>query len=296
MSTGTRVHMYVKALGSAWVFGHTYSRTTRMRPRFSKEIFASQAHALSNPLKPHMHCTGAACLLHVSSMRAAYTPHGATSMLQEAIDTQLPHSYTMAFAFATREEAMQTCRSSGLKASKLHFGMRKLTVSLLSPADLGWTKNGAGQFRQRVAKLMEMAADDIQTVIVCAIPTTAIELAGCVDAEKFVIQESIDHLKLLQPVHADADDAEYSCAHIAKIYELEPAEVIEVRMKLAEVRAGDCGSIGDPADLECTIQSLLVEAQGSDKHHQCAKCRNELLPNAEFCLKCGKPAHEVVRL
>ena len=214
----------------------------------------------------------------------------------EAIDTELPRSYTIGFVFATREDALQTSQGSGFKAIKLQDGMRKLTVSLLSPADLGWTKNGAGQFRHRVAKLMDITPDDIQTVVVCAIPTMAIELAGCADAEKFVIQEGADRLKLLQHVQGSDADAEYSNAHIAKIYELEPAEVIEARTRLAELRAGLEGTEGkDSAKLERSIQLLLDEAQGSNKHLKCAKCRNGLLPEAEFCLRCGTPAQKVVR-
>ena len=65
-------------------------------------------------------------------------------MAPRAADAQLLHAYTMGFVFAAREDALRVCRGGGVGATRMAFGMRRLAVSLLSPADLGWTRNGAG--------------------------------------------------------------------------------------------------------------------------------------------------------
>ena len=75
-----------------------------------------------------------------------------------------------------------------------------VSVSLRSPAELGWEKNAGGHFRQNVAELMNMEPNDVQTVIICAIPTQIIQAAGCEGSDTFTITEWADNLKLLLPV------------------------------------------------------------------------------------------------
>ena len=75
-----------------------------------------------------------------------------------------------------------------------------LHMSLRSPADLGWQKNAGGRFRENVSRLMGMAPNDVQTVIVCAIPTQAIQAAGLTESDTFTIAEDVDNLGLLIPM------------------------------------------------------------------------------------------------
>ena len=176
----------------------------------------------------------------------------------EAINKQLIHAYTLAFVFASREYAEKACHNMGLIATNSN-GTHSLTFSLRSPADLAWQRNAGGYFRQTVAMLMDMALEDVQTVIICAIPTQVIQAAGQATSEKFVITERAEDLKLLLPV-PDSTDAVYSCAHIAKIYALEPSALVEARRKLADVRTRANGSEDDDAsELERIIERLIVE-------------------------------------
>ena len=176
----------------------------------------------------------------------------------EAINKQLIHAYTLAYVFASREDAGKACSNMGLIARNSN-GTHSLTFSLRSPAELAWQRNAGGYFRQTVAMLMDMAPEDVQTVIICAIPTQVIEAAGQATSEKFTIVECAEDLKLLLPVPGSAD-AVYSCAHIAKIYALEPTALVEARRKLAGVRTGAKGSEDDDAfELERTIERLILE-------------------------------------
>ena len=176
-----------------------------------------------------------------------------------AINKQLLHAYTIAYAFASRENAEKVCRDMGLVATN-STGTHSLTFSLRSPAELAWQRNAGGYFRQTVAMLMDMAPEDVQTVIICAIPTQAIEAAGCAGSEKFTIVERANDLKLLLPVPS-SDKAIYSCAHIAKIYALEPTALVETRRKLSNLQAGAKGSEDDDElELENRIERLILEA------------------------------------
>ena len=114
----------------------------------------------------------------------------------EAINAQLLHAYTIAHAFVSRDQADKACSEGGLVATK-RDGIFSLTMSLRSPAELGWHKNAGGHFRQNVAMLMGMAPADVQAVIICAIPNHAIEAA---ESDKFTIAEHADDLKYLIPV------------------------------------------------------------------------------------------------
>ena len=176
----------------------------------------------------------------------------------EAINKELLHAYTIAYVYTSRDNANNACSNMGLIATKSN-GIYSLDFSLRSPAELGWQKHAGGHFRQTVAAFMDMAPNDVQTVIICGIPTEAIKTAGQSNPEKFTIVEHADNLKLLLPVQGD--DAIYSSAHIAKIYALEPAALVEARRKLADVRTGAEGAKDDdPEELERTIQELILEA------------------------------------
>ena len=177
----------------------------------------------------------------------------------DAIEKQMLHAYTIAYVFASRENAEKACSNMGLIATNI-IGTHRLTFSLRSPAELAWQRNAGGYFRQTVAMLMDMAPEDVQTVIICAIPTQVIEEAGCAGSEKFTIVEGANDLKLLLPV-PNGDEAIYSCAHIAKIYALEPIALVEARRKLANVQTGAEGSQNDDAlELENRIGRFILEA------------------------------------
>ena len=87
--------------------------------------------------------------------------------------------------------------------------MSGFTVSLQSPADLGWQKNCPGQFRRNVAQHMKIAPQDVQTVVILAIPTKATKEAGAVGQGTLVAKD---------PRLLVLGKAIYSAAHILKIY------------------------------------------------------------------------------
>ena len=222
----------------------------------------------------------------------------------EAINKALLHACTIAYVFASRDDAEKACSNMGLIATK-RDGMFTLTVSLRSPAELGWTSNAGGRFRQNVANLMGMEPTDVQTVIICAIPTQAIQAAGRVGSDTFTIAEQANNLKLLLPVCCRQDgkytkfvpqeatslppDAIYSCAHITNMYALEPVALVEARRKLAAALTGADGSEGDdPAELERKIlEELAKSSKGGDL---LCTCGNQLMPDGQHCRKCGAPA------
>ena len=117
----------------------------------------------------------------------------------DAINKALLHAYTIAYVFASQEEANKVCSNMGLIATKSN-GYFTLNVSLRSPADLGWEKNAAGRFRENVSKLMGMIPNDVQTVIVCAIPTQAIPAVELAESDTFTIAEHVDNLRLFIPL------------------------------------------------------------------------------------------------
>ena len=118
----------------------------------------------------------------------------------EAINKALLHAYTIAYVFASQDEAEKACSNMGLIATKNSGNMFTLTVSLRSPADLGWEKNAGGRFRGNVSKLMGMIRNDVQTVIVCAIPTQAIPAVELAESDTFTISEHVDNLRLFIPL------------------------------------------------------------------------------------------------
>lgn len=104
---------------------------------------------------------------------------GEMAAAMEALQLQLLHAYTTAYVYTSREEASKVCSNMGILAQKGTNGMFNLTVSLCSPAELGWKKNAGGEFRQNAAKSMNMTPNDVQAVIICAIPIRILQAAGC---------------------------------------------------------------------------------------------------------------------
>ena len=148
--------------------------------------------------------------------------------------------YTLACMFTTNSTAQKMCNNGGIAACRAEgASSHTLTVCLRSPAELVWDKNAGGCFRQNVAALMGMAASDVQAVVIMGIPSQAIVDAGCEGKATFTIQEHTDKLKLLVPWGNNG--ALYSGAHIAKMYELEPSMLVDMRKELAELEASADG-------------------------------------------------------
>eukprot|EP01047_Picozoa_sp_COSAG01_P024900 COSAG01_NODE_1554_length_9930_cov_19.371478_2_plen_1346_part_00 len=89
------------------------------------------------------------------------------------VEQLMPHSHTMAFYYTTLKDAQRMCIGSecvgGIEADR-----SGLQVCLQSPAALGWCKNAGGEFKQNVAQLMELKAEEIQVMIVLQLPRMAI--------------------------------------------------------------------------------------------------------------------------
>ena len=82
----------------------------------------------------------------------------------------------------------------------------------------------------------------------------------------FTIAEHANNLRVLYP--APGGNAIYPSAHIIKVYDLEPAALVEARRKLAELRDGAEGSeFDDPIELEETILQVLEFFQSSQPVH-----------------------------
>ena len=68
-------------------------------------------------------------------------------------------------------------------------------------------------------------------------------------------------------------DAIYSCAHIAKIYALESAALVQARRNLTDVQAsGNKHEAHDSAKLEHTIQQLLLQNKGEQEPRYLDAC------------------------
>ena len=164
----------------------------------------------------------------------------------EGINNELCAAYTLTCMFMSNERANKVCKDGGI----LVGDEDGFTVSLCSPADLGWQKNAMGEFRKNVAHLMKMAPEDVQTVVVLAIPTSILEQTGKPGHDTFRVN---DPRLFMKP---KGGDSIYSGAHIQKIYELESTFLVEARKQLEALRAGtETG--GNQAELEQKVQRMM---------------------------------------
>ena len=125
----------------------------------------------------------------------------------------------------------KVCDDGGILAAGTTGGAYSFTVSLRSPATLGWQKNAAGSFRQTVAQRMHMPADDVQALIILGVPAGVIKNADRQNADTFTIEERPEALKLLLAVQGGG--AIYSGSHIVKMYGLEPAPLVDARVHIS---------------------------------------------------------------
>ena len=175
----------------------------------------------------------------------------------EGINNLLLHAYTIAFVYASRKGANEVCKAGGIAAIKNEQkGTYALKLSLRSPAQLNWQINAAGPFKRNVASLMAMPVDDVQAVIILGVPAGAVEAAVRLDAATFTIEEQTDNLKLL--VADDRGQPMYSGAHIVKIYDVEPAALVEARRELQEFQGAAAASDAE-AELMSKVQQVKLE-------------------------------------
>ena len=158
------------------------------------------------------------------------------------------------------DDATKVCEVGGLPATAQDCGMHTLTVCLRSPSLLGWTANAGRAFRQSAARLSGIATDDVQTVVVLGIPTRLLD-GSMLDT--FTVKEHSNHLMLLQQKAGQGGGLFYDGAHITKIYELEPATIVELRKELAKMRT-EVGGGKDATELECQIKQLRREVEAAD--------------------------------
>ena len=167
------------------------------------------------------------------------------------------HAYTIAYIYTSSAGAQKVCDDGGILAAGTSGGAYSFTVSLHSPATLGWQKNAAGGFRQTVAQRMHMPADDVQALIILQIPAGVIKNTGRPNADTFTVKERPEALKLMLPVQGGG--AIYSGSHIIKMYGLEPATLVNARKELAKLIAG-AGGREEQAALRLTIKQLIRDA------------------------------------
>jgi hypothetical protein len=152
-----------------------------------------------------------------------------------AVDQQLLHCYTMAFFYTTAVSASKICQDShGIPCTVDADGNCSITLCLKSPSELGWQKNASGDFKDNVANVVGIECDDVQAMIIVGVPTDTILRAGCEGADTFTITAQVNLLE-------ESVDGQvvYSNAHIVKVYELEPAPLLEARQNLAIAHAED---------------------------------------------------------
>ena len=174
----------------------------------------------------------------------------------DAINNELRAAYTLAYMFMTNDQANKVCKNRSIVANDSATGLNGFTVSLQSPADLGWQKNATVSFRYNVAQLMQMAPEDVQTVVILAIPTIAINASGRIGQNTFIV----DDPQLLTAVEGRFPI--YSAAHIQKVYQLESASLVQARKELATLRASEDGENRAELkiELERTIKLMLDDS------------------------------------
>eukprot|EP01045_Picozoa_sp_COSAG04_P017562 COSAG04_NODE_1562_length_6335_cov_34.922226_2_plen_476_part_00 len=154
------------------------------------------------------------------------------------VDQLLTQAYTLAYYFTTIESAMQICDpGSGIPAVS-GSGEHSITVCLWPPSKLGWQPNASGHFRDRVAELMDMDADDVQAMVILGLPSSLI--VGGLDPAVLKLSEPAGDLACFKL----ADDliselVIYSNAHIAKVWTLESTALADARQALVNIRAGE---------------------------------------------------------
>ena len=182
------------------------------------------------------------------------------------VEQLLTRAYTMAYYYTTIERANTICKR-GIPTVR-DGSTRGLTVCLLPPSaqELGWHSNAGGSFKQRVAALLGMEADDVQAMVLLGVPTCAVEQAGCMGQAAFTLVEPSRDLTFLQKT--ERGDVVYSKAQIAKVWTLEATAVVEARQAAWHVRAGkklkDAFAGQTAGQIEQAIQEQL-DARGGEK-------------------------------
>eukprot|EP01045_Picozoa_sp_COSAG04_P005680 COSAG04_NODE_267_length_18528_cov_60.607141_7_plen_242_part_00 len=109
-----------------------------------------------------------------------------------------------------------------------------VTACLWPPSELGWHPKVGGGFKGRIAELMGMEPNDVQAMVICGVPTSAIDKHAGRDV--FTLSEPAGGLMFFELVD---DDVIYSKAHIAKVWTLEPTALADARQALVNIRAGE---------------------------------------------------------
>jgi hypothetical protein len=152
------------------------------------------------------------------------------------VEQLLTQAYIMAYYFTTIEIANTICERGIPTVSD--GSTRGLTVCLLPPSaqELGWQSNAGGGFKQHVAALLGMEADDVQAMVLLGVPICAVEQAERMGQAMFTLVEPSDGLIFLHKT--EGGDVVYSNAHIAKVWTLEATALTDARQALINVRAG----------------------------------------------------------
>jgi hypothetical protein len=92
----------------------------------------------------------------------------------EAIDQGMPRAYTLAFYYTSTKEAEIMCTDG--KGVTTRNEKEGVTVSLLSPCDLGWEQYGGGQWKNKASAALwdqtqTWGDEQLQAVLVMGVPT-----------------------------------------------------------------------------------------------------------------------------
>jgi hypothetical protein len=174
-----------------------------------------------------------------------------------ALELLLLHAYTLAYYYTTNEEAERVCEEGIVAQTDGNYYTVRLCLQ--SPSELGWQQNARGNFRQNVSELMGIDPSSVQAAVILGVPTAAIKQSSSqaegTDERKFSLRERSDKLVFLS--ESAAKQVVYSVASVAKVYELEPALLVQWRKDLAALRKGEHASDSkDISELESAIRDM----------------------------------------
>lgn len=135
---------------------------------------------------------------------ARFTPDEMEAALHSIKQQQL-RSYTLAFLYTTKSQAVEMCQKGlGIDSS--------CTVTTQSPVDFGWEKNAGGFFKENAARAVGQQKELLQAVLLLGLPTHAIKAhAGVMFSIPQELLMEVDGGKLV-----------YANAHVLKSYVLLP--------------------------------------------------------------------------
>jgi hypothetical protein len=143
-----------------------------------------------------------------------------------SIKQQQLRSYTLAFLYTTKAQAVEMCQKGRGVASSC-------MVTTQSPVDLGWEKNAGGRFMETASRVLGQHADSFQAVLVLGVPASIVHAQTSLTAShsltipQELLMEVGDEADAVHDAKPHKTEAErtfvYANAHVHKSYVLIPA-------------------------------------------------------------------------